>query len=84
MKDFTFSNGITLPAGTDIAIVTRPTHMDEVSTSFIDLGHSSLSKLFSKRKFMKTQNNFMDLDSRKCQTKMVKALDTKLSPLIQI
>ena len=41
MKDFTFSNGITLLAGTDIAIVTHATHMDEASTSFIELGHSS-------------------------------------------
>ena len=31
MKDFTFSNGITLPAGTDIAVATLATHMDEVS-----------------------------------------------------
>ena len=32
MKDYTFSNGITLPAGTDVAIATDATHMDDVST----------------------------------------------------
>jgi len=32
MKDFTFSNDITLPAGIiDIAVATHATHMDEVS-----------------------------------------------------
>jgi hypothetical protein len=34
MKDFTFSNGIILPAGTDIAVGTHATHMDEVNTYF--------------------------------------------------
>ena len=34
MKDFTFSNGITLPAGTDIAVATHATHMDGVSSFF--------------------------------------------------
>jgi cytochrome P450 len=29
MKDFTFSNGITLPAGTELAIASYSTHMDE-------------------------------------------------------
>lgn len=30
VKDFTFSNGITVPAGTHIAVATNSTHMDEV------------------------------------------------------
>lgn len=30
LKDFTFSNGITLPAGTHVAVATNATHMDEV------------------------------------------------------
>ncbi|KDR83206.1 hypothetical protein GALMADRAFT_239044 [Galerina marginata CBS 339.88] len=29
MKDFTFSNGITVPKGTELAVATRATHMDE-------------------------------------------------------
>ncbi|PPQ79520.1 hypothetical protein CVT25_003402 [Psilocybe cyanescens] len=29
VKDFTFSNGITLPAGTHLAVATNATHMDE-------------------------------------------------------
>ncbi|KAF8906747.1 cytochrome P450 [Gymnopilus junonius] len=33
MKDFTFSNGITIPAGTHIAVATYAAHMDEVIPS---------------------------------------------------
>ncbi|KAF4621783.1 hypothetical protein D9613_012093 [Agrocybe pediades] len=29
LKDFTFSNGLTLPAGTHVAVATNATHMDE-------------------------------------------------------
>lgn len=30
LQDFTFSNGVTLPAGTHIGVATNPTHMDKV------------------------------------------------------
>ena len=31
LKDFTFSNGVTVPAGTHIAVATYAAHMDEVT-----------------------------------------------------
>lgn len=37
IKDFTFSNGITVPAGTHIAVATNSTHMDQVRDPFWSL-----------------------------------------------
>ncbi|KAF9482443.1 cytochrome P450 [Pholiota conissans] len=31
LQDFTFSNGITIPAGTQVAVATNPTHMDKIN-----------------------------------------------------
>lgn len=47
VKDFTFSNGMTLPAGTHFAVATYATHMDPVSSS---LGTLSMPQYLSSSK----------------------------------
>lgn len=78
VKDFTFSNGVTLPAGTHLAVATYATHMDPVSHAGLILSHiNSHPTLFRRRKSTIILINLKGSDSQKCGRKKERTSNIK-------
>jgi hypothetical protein len=82
MKDFTFSDGITIPAGNLITVPMLPIHLDPVRGPF-GLSNSD-SELFFLRRFTTILKGLTASDLRKCGEKAAKMPSTNWRPLISI
>ena len=83
MKDFTFSDGTTVPAGNLVSVPMLQIHLDPVRGPF-DLSCLLDSEIFSLRRFTAILKHLMASDLRKCGEKAAKMQGTNSRPLISI
>lgn len=73
LKDFTFSNGITVPTGSFIAVATHSAHLDHVRIHTLHGLSWTILMRTGYSKSMRTQIRSMALDSPRKEKKMAKA-----------